>query len=298
MEVNVSGGVGVISREDVNVLGGINTTMIENDVSQESRAKQESAQNQTGILDDPAVSRLYTPLSVAKEEIRKRWQNEDLKREVEKFLGVVPEVFQNGFSASLFRFIATPDLECRLAQDMASAIDLNFVFMEFLNDKFCTRNADKMRLGKMVFFKDRNKRDAEFGSRVKVINIVQSEGIAFKDIKTLKGENFVDFHHNLFRLEGDVVQTFDVSRFKTNGETASEVYRKILALFICHGILFENYFVNTSSDEKRFTHEVIIPMFDEAYERFGVKPLIVPIISSEDEDASWQAYPESLRELV
>jgi len=270
-------------------------TMMMNGISWEPYTIIQKSKDVAGVFDnDATVSYLYTPLSVAREELQKRWQNEDLKMEVEKFLGVVPDVFQEGFNAALFRFIATPDLECQLAQDMASLAGFNFVFMEFLNDKFCTRNADKMHLGKLSFFKDKAKNNPESGSRVKVIDLVQSEGVSFRQLKTLQGESFIDFHHRIFQTQGDMIPTFDVSRFKTNGETASEVYMKVFSLFICHGVLFENYFVHTNEDENRFTHEVIIPTFEAIYQKFGVRPLIVPIISNEDEDASWQFYPSEI----
>lgn len=238
------------------------------------------------------ISHIYTPLSVAKEEIRRRWADKDLRKKVEEFFGVVPEAFQDGLNAALFRFVATPNLECALAQDMASLADLNFVFMEFLNDKFCTRNADKVHLGRMSFFDDKNNRQAETGSRKKVIDLVQSEGVRFKDMKTLDGGSFVDFHHNLFQMKGDDLRTFDVSHFKTNGETALEVYMKVFSLFVCHGILFENYFLDIDPDERRFTKEVIVPVFEIVHKKFGVKPLIVPIVTNKDENTFWQYYPQ------
>jgi hypothetical protein len=264
-------------------------------------AVAEQIKGKIDVTEKSELEGIYTPLLAARKELQRRWSDENLKRKVESFLGgKIPNAFQSGFNAALFRFIATPNLECRLAKDMASLADLNFVFMEYLNDRFCTRNVDKVHLGRLSFFSDKNKRKSEVGSRVRVIDFTKSEKVPFKNIRTLKGENFIDFHHRLFEMESEnnPMRTFDVSTLKLKDETAMDVYMKIFALFICHGILFENYFVNTNPDEREFTESVIVPVFWSVYEIFGVKPLITPIISNRDESVLWQYYPDHMVDMV
>ena len=246
------------------------------------------------------IKELYTPLSVAKKEIWRRWNDKELKKKVKDFLGGdIPKSFKGSPKSALFRFITTPNLEFQLARDTAKLMELELVFMEFLKDKFCTRNQDKLYLGKMVFFSSKNGEGSSIKLRKKIIDIEKSDNKPFKKINTLWGENFVDFHHRIFDKNFGKIKKFDVSEFKTNGEDAYEVYLKVFSLFICNGILFENYFIKSNNDEKKFTFDVIKPAFNKVHEIFGVKPLIVPIVSSRiDGDLFWQYYPEFVKNNI
>lgn len=244
------------------------------------------------------VEEMYTTLSKAKREIKKRWKDKKLKRKVKKYLGEVPEAFKNKPKAAIFRFVATPNLEFQLASESAEMAKLEMIFMEFLQDKFCTRNLDKVHLGKLKFFKN-GKGRKNVVAKEKIIDLEKSEGIRFKNIKTIKGEKLIDFHHRIFFEKYPKVSCFDVSMFKINGETPLEVYLKVFALFITNGILFENYFINTNKDEREFTLKVVHPAFEKIKEIFGTKPLIVPLISvREDGESSWQYYPIDLKEKL
>jgi hypothetical protein len=53
----------------------------------------------------------YTPLEQAKEEIWKRWRNENLRRKVQDFIDNIPQPFQDAPKAVLFRQVATPNFE-------------------------------------------------------------------------------------------------------------------------------------------------------------------------------------------
>ena len=247
--------------------------------------------------DEPIdVSELYTPLSVAKEEIWKRWNDKELRKKVEDFLGEMPEPFKDKPKAALFRFIATPNFEFKLFSDMAKQIELSPIFMEYLDDKFCTRNQDKIYLGKVVLFHKKNGEKDSIICRKKVIDLEKNDNKVFKNIKTLWGENLIDFHHNLFSKYYPNVERFNVSDFRSNGENSYETYLKVFSLFLNHGILFENYFVNANVDERRFTLEVVKPAFMKIKEIFGVKPLIVPLISYKEEgDLFWQYYPDNIK---
>lgn len=246
--------------------------------------------------ENESVENMYSTLSEAKEEIQKRWNDKDLRRKVEKYLGEIPPAFQNEPVGALFRFIATPNLEFQIASEMARMANLDIVFMEFLGDKFCTRNLDKVHLGKMKFFKNINGKKIVI-AKDKIIDIEKSESLSFHDMVTLKGMSFVNFHHDIFFNLYPNKKIFNASCFKMNGETASEVYDKVLALFVANGILFENYFINTNNDERRFVLDVIRPAFKRIEEMFGVKPLIVPLISNKIEgDILWQCYHYNLLE--
>src|SRR3989339_2270306 len=170
------------------------------------------------------IKEIYTPLSVARDEIWRRWNDESLRRKVRDYLGKdFPEAFNGDPKSVLFRFITTPNLEFQLAHDISNLLGLGFLFMEFLKDNFCTRNQDKLYLGKMSFFHEDSNMPCVL-RRNKVINIEQCDGKSLSEIKTTWGEDFVEFHHRITREACGKINTFDVSKFKTNGESAMEVY--------------------------------------------------------------------------
>ncbi|HSX14377.1 MAG TPA: hypothetical protein VLE72_00500 [Candidatus Saccharimonadales bacterium] len=81
--------------------------------------------------------------------------------------------------------------------------------------------------------------------------------------------------------------TFDVStwnqaqavRFGSNGSgrLAPHYYHAVMALYVCHGVLFEDFDggPNAESGLGSFVAEVVRPAFEAVSQTFGVKPLIV-----------------------
>src|SRR4030042_2175704 len=121
--------------------------------------KEVKNQKQTKKTEQFDIKEIYTPLSVAKKEIWKRWNDKELKKKVEDFLGGdLPEVFKRKPKAALFRFIATPNLEFRNFFDLSKMSKLDPVYVEFLEDRFCTRNQDKVCLGRIIISDGKNKR--------------------------------------------------------------------------------------------------------------------------------------------
>lgn len=243
------------------------------------------------------IKEIYTPLSVAKEEIWRRWNDPVLRKKVEDFLGGdIPEVFKDGPKTALFRYIATPNLEFKIFFDLAKLIDIEPIFVEFSNDKFCTVNHDKLYMGKMVFSKRNGNGNYITGKKI-VIDLNKYDGKNIREIKTKWGEDFIDFHHRIFNKAYNGVKTFDAYEFKSNGESSYEVYLKFFSLFVCNGIFFEIYY-NNNKKEKEFDRNVIIPAFNKIKEIFGVKPLIVPLIDHTDEDVFLQYYPEHVQDEI
>jgi hypothetical protein len=117
-------------------------------------------------------------------------------------------------------------------------------------------------------------------------------------IQTLWGESFVGFHHRLYHQYAIGVEHFNASDwFKFQGKSAKEYYPFLLSLFVCHGVLLEDFITNP--DEEVFAQEVVLPSFQEVERRFGLRPLIARIYSDDEleETHSW-CYPESMKEEV
>lgn len=247
------------------------------------------------------IREIYTPLSVAKKEIWKRWNDKELRKKAEDFLGAgLSEVMKKEPRAVLSRGVLTPNLESKHFLDLAEMLQLNPACAEFSKDRFCSNNEDKIHLGKMVFFHKLNKNRDRIITRKSIIDFKTNENRCFSSIKTKGGEKFIDFHHRMFlAYYGKSVDTFDISIFKSNGERAKEVYKKLLALFICHGVLLENFINKDNHYEKKFTNNVVIPAFKEVVSLFKIKPLIAPVLPIKDEEEhDWMWYPGKLEKEV
>lgn len=242
---------------------------------------------------------IYTTLEEAKEEVWKRWNNEALRREVELFVGDIPEPLRKEPRAWLDRFIATPDNEFLEFLSLADQIELKPLFIESLEDRFYRKNEDKLTLGIMSFLGNGSSDKAGENVRpLRIINDRQAHMKRFKEIKTLWDEGLIDFHHRLFSLYAPPVEVYDASSwFQAKGPKAKEYYPYLLALFVCHGVLFENFI--TDVYELAFLEEVAHPALQKVTREFGLKPLIVPLAPEEDvKRIYWWCYPDFIEAEV
>jgi hypothetical protein len=244
------------------------------------------------------VKEIYTPLSIAKKEIRKRWNDKELRKKVEDFLGEIPEIFKKEPSAVLARHVTAPNSEFFHFLELVRLTSLKPVNLEYLKDKYVSCNPAKLYLGKMCFFKkDENHGNGTIDHEY-LINFIESENKPLNEVTTLWGENLVDFYHRIIESSKIDIDTFDISKwYKEKGGRAKKYMKYYLALFICNGVLFENYLIQ--KNEKQFTYNVVLPAFKEIKEQFGLKPLIVPIMPiSEKDELYWWAYPESIKKYI
>ncbi|MDD5396525.1 MAG: hypothetical protein PHW24_00505 [Candidatus Moranbacteria bacterium] len=265
----------------------------------ESKDVKDEINNSEDVL---SVDALYMALPDAKEEVWKRWNDKELRKKVEKYLnGNIPGCFHDGPKAVLARHIASPNNELIRYLDLAKDAGLNPVCLEYLSDKFRAENEDKYYLGKMVFFcKSGNKNVCENRSNKNIIDFNLSEGAFLHEMKTLSGENFIDFHHrllNFFLKDGDC-QIIDASEWiKSNGKKPSLYYERFFALFVCFGILFEDYLEN--KNENKFTHEIVLPSFSAVFKEFNLKPIIVRLHGDGNENIlKARAYDEKILAVI
>ncbi len=241
---------------------------------------------------------IYTSLEEAKDEIWRRWNDNDLRKKVDAYCGEVPAVFKNEPRSVLDRNVMSPNNELFHFLKLAEQVALKPLGWEYRDDKFCSRNADKLGLAKMAFFHKRNKKGEALFSYEAIADCTVFDGQRFSRIKTMWGEDFVGFHHRLLTEHSPVIDVADGSAwYKSNGKRASKYYSYFLALFICHGILFENFVTN--GYEAEFVHKVVNPSLEKIIGIFGVKPLVVPLEPPEDApDFYWRCYPAELEAEV
>lgn len=235
---------------------------------------------------DLLVENMYTTLSVAKEEVWKRWNDKDLRKKVEAYLGEIPKPFRLEPRVVISRNIITPNQELLYFLDLAKHTDLKPLGLEGVEDKFCTKNYDKVSLGKLSFLKHKNSsKDGGENNSIAIIDMPHSDGKRLCDIETFWGENLVDFHRGLLASYGIELEAFDDFKWFKHVSGKGEIleyYKKFFVLFVCYGILFDNFIVKRN--EKQFTDEIVTKSFKEIEDIFGVKPLIVPLLPQEDDD--------------
>jgi hypothetical protein len=241
---------------------------------------------------------IYTSLEEAKEEIWKRWKNQGLKEKIVEFLGDVLPVFNKEPKAVLGRHITSPNNELLYFGDQSARINLKQVCIEVLHDKFCAMNRDKLYLAKMPFLRGKDKHGEIILQYRKIADIKKYNGRGICDVETIWGENFVVFHHRILSNIYSGIEYFDGSSwYKSNGKNVEKIYLRYLSLFICHGVLFENFVTN--AEEQRFAEEVVYPAFKEVEQLFGLKPLVVPLLPPHNaSDKYWFCYSEEVEKEV
>ena len=246
------------------------------------------------------IDDMYMSIEEAKEEIGKRWDDKELEKKVVEYLnGCIPSVFEKEPKAVSASHVATPNKSFFRFLEDSKKVGLKPVAFEYTDDKFITTNFDKAHLAKMFFYCNKKNNENNFTRTYSVIDLSgKEEKKHIKEIKTIWGENFVDFHHRILNFFNKDVEIYDGSDwYHKMGESAKDNYRYVLALYIRNAILFENF--STTKSEDKFSQEILFPAFEYVYNNFGLKPLIVPLYSKNDPEYKyWSYYPELIKNLL
>jgi len=241
---------------------------------------------------------IYTPLEEAKEEIKRRWEDKELKEKIDKFLGEdIPNFLLDSPKAYIARHVATPNFEFFRFLELADKMKMDYVAPEYLCDKFHPANSMKYHLGRIFIYKGKDKNGGHRIESETIIDFNKSNGKKLTEMLTIWDENFIDFHHRILRheIQNPHFKTQNLSDWlEKMGKTPEKFYLYFLALFIRNGVLFENFLTN--SEERIFTSENVIPCVKILLEKFGVQPLIVRLTPKEtEEDIYWLCYNESIK---
>jgi hypothetical protein len=245
------------------------------------------------------IDSLYTPLEEAREEIWRRWNNTSLRKKVEDFIkGDIPEILKDSPKAVLGRQLLSPNFEALHFSQLARTISLQAICFGYLNDKLVTKNLDKYFLCKLYFDDGIGKKNGRKLSSLSIVDFNQSNGKSLVDVKTIFGINFCDFHLRLADSMKVDIQFFDASEFlEKSGGKGREYYEHYLALFICYGVLFENYPLSGAYAE--YTRDVFLPSYKKISKFFGLKPLIVQMVPAEvEDDTYWRHYPKIVYDKI
>ncbi|MEI6400084.1 MAG: hypothetical protein WCO58_01010 [bacterium] len=236
---------------------------------------------------------IYTDPKKVQSILEERKNNTELIKKVLDFLNEdIPEPLKDQQRAVLFRQLSTPNYETLRFLTITDGLDLKNLFWEYTEDKFTSNNEYKKSLGKLMFFEGEGKKGGQKIKRSTVIDFNSFNGKKISEVKTLNGMSLLDFHHLLMEKKAPIKPNyFDASQWLSlHGKTSEEYYDNFLALFITHGVLFENFLMDGSEGD--FTFNVFLPAFKRIYEKFGVKPLIVALEPTEVEGSEfWYCHP-------
>jgi hypothetical protein len=247
---------------------------------------------------------VYTPLSEAIKILDERKKDKNLVKKIEDILhGDIPEPLKTGDRHGVqFRQIATPNNDVRWFTELTKDHGLLSVFFEYHDDKFTSNNDFKHALGQLRVHDKINRKGEHIEEKITILDFNKYNGKPLKDVLTNWNEPLVDFHRKLFDVFGYSkvnMSFYDASTwFKNNGEHAIDYYTNFILLFICHGILFENFLLSSDS-EGDFTKNIFLPAFEKVINLTGIKPLIVPIPPMDNQmDSHWIAYGPEIKKAI
>ena len=247
---------------------------------------------------------MLSPLE-AIQEIERRRRDPELRRKVEEYLGGdIPDYFRDGPVLYLARHIATPNFETLRFKYLMEPLGMKAVVSQDTKDLFVSSNQSKRALGKLSICQGVSQKDGMLNERFQNISIVDfnaENGKPFGAIKTLWGEGLVDFHSRLFsKLMNDKIENPDDAAWIDRHHRGNllEHYKNFLALFVTHGILFEDY-VMEDKHEVKFVKNILRPACRFIEKKFGVRPIIVPLVPKTFEsNRFWISYPKEVMDIV
>ena len=240
-----------------------------------------------------SVKRIYTPLSEALVLLKERFYDKDLREKVLAYYKSImpPDILINSPKAVFSRPIATPNFEFTYFMDLINKTGLEPLVLEY-PDKFVANNNSKYHLCKLCVL-DKSKIKHRHIDTHSIVDFNNWEGEQLSSINTKKNNSLIKQHHDfLYKIYPEMKgKVYDFSDWfqQTRGEDDS-YYVSFLSLFVCFGILFDNYLINDPS-EKDFVLNKVIPSYDKVVELFGVKPIICPLLPISNEfNEKWYWY--------
>jgi len=202
-----------------------------------------------------------------------------------------------------FRQIATPLHETLRVIEIAKELGLELCFLEYHDDKMVgAQNFFKHALGKLPVHQFVDKKGDDIIQNRTVIDFNQSNGHPIREIKTIRGEPLIHFHHTLLAELSDVdisSVAVDASDWFVQFEAgAAQYYEAFFSLFVTHSVLAE-VFLDGDSDKGYFTKKIVAPSFDRVSNRNGFHPLILNYQpASEQSRLYWDCYPNVTDDLL
>lgn len=237
---------------------------------------------------------MYVTAQTARTALWERREDHRLRKLLREDIGELPDFLARGPRAVLARQLATPNFEFHIFSARARLVGLKAACPDYTADKFCTGNPDKLALARQTFYLGQG---PDGGPRIRshwAIDVKRWDGKPLREIETRWGEPFVDYHHRLLDRQFPGVEISDNSKWlRRMGGNPARFWPRLLSLCLCDAILFENF--HTEGHESEFTRRIIRPAIAEVEARYGLRPLIVPLVPvARERDPYWSWYPSPL----
>ena len=200
--------------------------------------------------------------------------------------------------AYLCKALQTPNREFYRFVAQAKLTGCHPTALEYKDDQFCSSNPDKLGLLRLTLITGTNRHGEQTVRRIMIADTASSEGIPLNAITTHWGASLVTVHHDLLKVCFPQLPLTDKSTWlHSPGANPNEFYPALLARFLCHGILFENYI--DKPREAIFVRNVVLPAFESVCNLFGMRPLIVRLLPERtSDDPSWTWYDSHVAKLL
>ncbi|MDO8659917.1 MAG: hypothetical protein Q7K54_04970 [Candidatus Parcubacteria bacterium] len=242
---------------------------------------------------------IYFTLDEAREEIKKRWGNKDLKKKVEDYLAnnFIPGLLSNEPKAVFIKSVMSPDNGYDFFSLNAKYLGLKPLLSEYTHDLFIGLSEEKLGLARLhLLWNDGTKKLSD------IVDFKKYHGKQIPEVKVISGESLIDFHRNLFKFsQYPINEITDISEYFKSYGKPKDYYPFYLANFICHGVLFENFETDPKTHEYKFTEEVALPVINFLEKKFGFRPIIVklyPDNQNNDEDFFWWCYNRNINNFL
>lgn len=177
----------------------------------------------------------------------------------------------------LGRQIATARYEDLLFSEMAKAVGLKPLWIEYTEDKFSLHSSYKRSLVHMSHCSGKG-RSGGWQIRKEKLGCVHScNGLPLTDIQTKHG-SLIDYHRSLWKKFIPEASRMDMSDVYKEFGGARYYYGAYLSLFIAHGVLFEDYHGGESGKAlDSFTGAIFQPAWEMLVNELKMRPLITPL---------------------
>lgn len=239
-------------------------------------------------------------LEEARAEVRTRWSNRDLRREVEAYLkdDLLPG-FNDEPRAVLWRHIATPDNGHFFFRSVARWLDVRPLRCDG-HDKFVVMNRDKRVLGALhLVFPDRSKRIVD------LVDFRSQDGKLINEVVTKSGCLLMDLHYELMQRFDPSCKVADCSTWARRFRDVKEVYLRLLAHFIAHGVYLHDLMIDPfgyKKSETRFVEDVGFWAYDQIKAMFGLDPVTIRLYpetgQTAEEDFYWLGFPREINDYL
>jgi len=250
------------------------------------------------------IEGIHLSLDEARSELKKRWENVELRKAIEAELGenFMPMFREQPRADMASKFIASPDNGFVFFYQCAHYINAVPLVLEYSGDIFVSMNDEKKGLGRLrVVLEDGTR------ATVDIVDFHVNEKKKIGEVVTKSGEKLIDFHRKLMEISGYKIESPDATSvmFKNFGEGKPiDWYYPYLLHFVAHGVVFDNYEA-FDDDEKgiAFLKEIIEPNIKKIEEKFGLKPMVIrmypnPENQISEEDFYWWSYLPKVNEYI